>query len=88
MAMDRAARRRQRRREVAQLIRTLRDRAHLTQEGLAYKMTQLGELYRLMYNHRHEIADIVAAAREHWIGGEDSARLAKQATDALRRLGE
>jgi hypothetical protein len=41
--MDRAARRRQRRREVAQLIRTLRDRAHLTQERLAWKMTQLGE---------------------------------------------
>ena len=41
--MDRSARRRARRREVAQLIRTLRTRAGLTQEGLAYRMTQLGE---------------------------------------------
>ena len=41
--MDRAARRRQRRREIAQMIRTLRTRAGMTQEGLAFRMTQLGE---------------------------------------------
>lgn len=43
VAMDRRERLRARRREVAQLIRTLRLRAGLTQEGLAYRMTQLGE---------------------------------------------
>jgi hypothetical protein len=43
LAMDRRTRRRARRREVATLIRTLRLRAGLTQEGLAYRMTQLGE---------------------------------------------
>lgn len=43
MASDRATRRRARRREVAQLIRTLRTRAGMTQERLAWKMTQLGE---------------------------------------------
>jgi transcriptional regulator with XRE-family HTH domain len=41
--MDRRERRRARRREVAQLIRTLRLRAGLTQEGLARRMTRLGE---------------------------------------------
>jgi len=40
---DRQERRRARQREVARLIHTLRIRAGLTQEGLAYKMTQLGE---------------------------------------------
>lgn len=33
-------------------------------------------------------ADIVAAAREHWIGGGAIARLTTQARDALRRVDE
>jgi hypothetical protein len=64
------------------------DRLRRINADLPVGATEIGELYRLLYNHRHEIADIVAAAREHWIEGGDSARLAKQATDALRRLDE
>jgi transcriptional regulator with XRE-family HTH domain len=38
---DRAERRLARQREVAHLVRALRDRAHLTQEELAYRMSRI-----------------------------------------------
>lgn len=43
VAMDRAARRAQRQKEIALLIRTLRHRADMTQEDLAREMTRLGD---------------------------------------------